>query len=126
MIEVDLRRRLVELETKVKEMELDKKRMEQDFDTKLYFLNNDIKICEMYAKRIEENVFKLSRRMPLPKPYKPDSELSQILQEIKDKCLNRQGCIGCKFHMKDGGCVFDYLPYEWELDKIGLAESEEL
>lgn len=64
MIEADLRRRLVELEAKVKEMELDKKRMEQDFDTKLYFLNNDIKICEMYAKRIEENVFKLSRRIP--------------------------------------------------------------
>lgn len=63
MIEADLRRRLVELEAKVKEMELDKKRMEQDFDTKLYFLNNDIKICEMYTKRIEENVFKLSRRI---------------------------------------------------------------
>lgn len=62
--EAELKKRIMDAEYKIKVLEDDQKRMKQEFDTQMYFLNNDLKICEMVAKRIEENVFKLSRRIP--------------------------------------------------------------
>lgn len=52
------------------------------------------------------------------------AELKQILQEIKDDCRERKACQGCKFCMY-GGCALNHMPDEWNLDKIGLIESEE-
>jgi len=53
-----------------------------------------------------------------------EEELKQILQEIKDDCRERRVCQGCKFCLYEG-CALSHMPDEWNLDKIGLAESED-
>ena len=52
------------------------------------------------------------------------TELKQILQEIKGDCQERKVCQGCKFCLYEG-CALSHIPDEWNLDKIGLAESED-
>ena len=52
-----------------------------------------------------------------------DNEMIQILKEISGDCKERWNCDGCKFYLY-GGCALQHIPDEWNLDKIGLAESE--
>lgn len=42
------------------------------------------------------------------------SELIKAAEKIKVYCVNRMGCIGCPFHGKDGMCLIDSVPSQWE------------
>lgn len=52
------------------------------------------------------------------------SELFQILKEISADCHERNECYGCKFELANG-CALRYIPEEWELRKLGLADKED-
>lgn len=41
-------------------------------------------------------------------------ELMKAAEKIKAYCTNREGCIGCPFRDKDGICLVDNVPSEWE------------
>lgn len=43
-----------------------------------------------------------------------ESELMKAAEKIKAYCANRDGCIGCHFSGKDGMCLVDSVPGEWE------------
>lgn len=43
-----------------------------------------------------------------------ESELMKAAEKIKAYCANRDGCIGCPFRGKDGMCLVDSVPSEWE------------
>lgn len=43
-----------------------------------------------------------------------ESELMKAAEKIKAYCANRDGCIGCHFRGKDGMCLVDSVPGEWE------------
>lgn len=43
-----------------------------------------------------------------------ESELAKAAEKIKAYCANRDGCIGCHFRGKDGMCLVDSVPGEWE------------
>lgn len=62
--EAELKKRIMDAEYKIKVLEDEQKSMKQEIDIQLFFLNNQLKICEMVANRIEKNIFKLSRRNP--------------------------------------------------------------
>lgn len=46
--------------------------------------------------------------------YDEESELMKAAEKIKAYCANRDGCIGCPFRGKDGMCLVDSVPGEWE------------
>ena len=41
-------------------------------------------------------------------------ELMKAAEKIKAYCANREGCIECPFRGKDGMCLVDSVPGEWE------------
>lgn len=43
-----------------------------------------------------------------------ESELIKAAEKIKAYCANRKWCIGCPFRGKDGMCLVDSVPSEWE------------
>lgn len=43
-----------------------------------------------------------------------ESELMKAAKKIKAFCANREKCIGCPFCGKDGMCLVDSVPGEWE------------
>ena len=45
------------------------------------------------------------------------TELKQILQEIKDDCIEHTDCQGCKFYSRYG-CALKHIPDEWDIDNI--------
>lgn len=46
--------------------------------------------------------------------YDEESKLMKAAEKIKAYCANRDGCIGCPFRGKDGMCLVDSVPSEWE------------
>lgn len=42
------------------------------------------------------------------------SEVTKAAEKIKAYCANRAGCLGCTFRGKDGMCLVDSVPSEWE------------
>lgn len=41
-------------------------------------------------------------------------ELMKAAEKIKVYCANHKGCIGCLFRGKDGMCLIDSVPSQWE------------
>lgn len=41
-------------------------------------------------------------------------ELMKAAEKINAYCVNRMGCTGCHFHGKDGMCLIDSVPSQWE------------
>lgn len=42
------------------------------------------------------------------------SEVVKVAKKIKAYCENCKGCIGCPFRGKDGMCLVDSVPSQWE------------
>lgn len=54
----------------------------------------------------------------LEKDIKLKAELKQILQKIKDDCVKRDDCNGCKF-FSEYGCAVKDIPQYWNTDVLG-------
>lgn len=51
-----------------------------------------------------------------------DQEFILYLKVIRDKCIDRYYCDGCKYYTTFG-CAFKHIPADWSLDELSKEEG---
>lgn len=72
-------------------------------------------LLELIDCRNDKKLQRWAERLGYKAESEPEeSELMKAAKKIKAFCANREECIGCPFCGKDGMCLVDSVPGEWE------------